>query len=113
MFVESCYPEKYDESSDTFSSLGSSQIPLIQKFLTFWDETVIEDGQPYAELEMEEIATLFSSMAATRNDQKKQKYLLKSRNHGHFGVFSSRIGNGGTKIRVSRTQFIMGQRHGH
>jgi hypothetical protein len=77
MFVESCYPEKYDESSDTFSSLGSSQIPLIQKFLTFWDETVIEDGQPYAELEMEEIATLFRRWLQPGTTKKKQKYLLK------------------------------------
>ena len=53
-------------------------------------------------------------MAATRNDQKETEIFAKGvENHGHFGVFSSRIGNGGTKIRVSRTQFIMGQRHGH
>lgn len=78
-FIEQCFSQKYDEQTDSFRELGSSQMPLIQKFLKFWDETVIEDTQPYAELEMEEISQLFRywlSRNANPNPKKKDKHFI-------------------------------------
>ena len=59
-------------------------MPLIQKFLKFWDETILEDNQKYAELEIEEISHLFrywlhnnSTINTNANNKRKEKYLLK------------------------------------
>ena len=77
IFVEECFPDKYDETNDSFSNLGSSQIPLIQKFLRFWSETTIEDNNVYAELESEEISYLFRKWLNQNGLKKKNKYNLK------------------------------------
>jgi hypothetical protein len=53
--------------------LSSSQIPVIQKFLKFWEETIIEDSSEYAELEIEEIAQLFKRWILM-NGKKNKKY---------------------------------------
>ena len=76
-FIEQCFSQKYDEASDSFRGLGSSQMPLIQKFLKFWDETIIEDTQAYAELEIEEISQLFRYWCTRNtNPKKKDRYLV-------------------------------------
>jgi len=59
ILTESYFKEQYDAEKDIFTPLGSSHIPLIQKFLKFWNETTIEDSNGYVELEIEEIAALF------------------------------------------------------
>lgn len=76
ILTDTCFPGKYNAEKDVFSPLGSSHIPLIQKFLKFWNETTVEDSSSYVELEIEEISTLFSRWI--RNSGKKnQKYLIK------------------------------------
>ena len=72
ILTETYFPEQYDAEKDIFTPLGSSHIPLIQKFLKFWNETTIEDSNSYAELEIDEIAILFR-----RWNKKYQKYVIK------------------------------------
>ena len=76
ILTETCFPSQYNIEKDEFSSLGSSHIPLIQKFLKFWNETSIEDSSSYVELEIEEIATLFKRWIKN-SGKKNQKYLIK------------------------------------
>ena len=54
---ESIFDGHYNEESDIFKKLGSSQLPLIHKFLQFWDETIMEDTSEYAELEIDEYSS--------------------------------------------------------
>jgi hypothetical protein len=56
---QTVFPEKYDSTQDFFNGLSSSQIPMVQKFLKFWKETIIEEHQTEGELEIEELAVLF------------------------------------------------------
>ena len=72
ILTETYFPEQYDAEKDIFTPLGSSHIPLIQKFLKFWNETTIEDSHSYVELEIDEIAMLFR-----RWNKKYQKYVIK------------------------------------
>jgi hypothetical protein len=76
LLTETCFPGKYSAEKDAFSQLGSSHIPLIQKFLKFWNETTIEDSSSYVELEIEEITTLFGRWIKN-SGKKNQKYLIK------------------------------------
>jgi hypothetical protein len=73
ILTETCFPEQYDAEKDVFTPLGSSHIPLIQKFLKFWNETTVEDSNSYVELEIEEIAALFRRWIK----KKSQKYIIK------------------------------------
>jgi len=73
ILTEKFFPEKYDAEKDVYTPLGSSHIPLIQKFLKFWNETTIEDSNSYVELEIEEIVTLFRRWIK----KKYQKYVIK------------------------------------
>ena len=50
--------EKYDETTDSFIGVFSKYNPTIQKFLQFWDETMIID-EDACELEVDEIIVLF------------------------------------------------------
>ena len=73
ILTETNFPQQYNADKDIFTLLGSSHIPLIQKFLKFWNETTIEDSHSYAELEIDEIATLFKRWIKMKN----QKYVIK------------------------------------
>lgn len=73
ILTETYFPEQYDVEKDVFTPLGSSHIPLIQKFLKFWNETTVEDSNSYVELEIEEIAALFQRWIK----KKYQKYIIK------------------------------------
>lgn len=50
--------ENYDENSDTFIGIFSKFMPVIQKFLQFWDENMSYD-ESELELEIDEIIQLF------------------------------------------------------
>jgi hypothetical protein len=50
--------ENYDETTDTFVGIFSKYMPVIQKFLQFWDDTMIYD-ESEIELEIDEIIQLF------------------------------------------------------
>lgn len=66
--------------------IGSSHLPVIQKFLRFWNDTMIEDDRDDCVLEIDEICTLFRKWLephqppyATytgKTPYKKEKYLL-------------------------------------
>jgi hypothetical protein len=75
--TEKVFASQYNADTEVFRDVGSSQIPLIQKFLKFWDDTIVEDTNEYAELESEEIGLLFRNWLYYYQNQKKQKYMLK------------------------------------
>ena len=83
--TETLFKSQYNIEKDTFEDIGSSQLPLIQKFLKFWAETAIEDQNEYAELESEEVGILFknwiqlnqSLFNLPNNFIRKKKYNLK------------------------------------
>ena len=83
--VDTIFPSQYNGEQDIFIDVGSSQLPLIQKFLKFWSETSIDDPNEYAELELEEISILFRNWLqfnlhhhhSSVITQRKKKYLLK------------------------------------
>ena len=51
--------ENYIESTDTFQGIFSKYLPDIQRFIQFWDETMIED-ESESGLELEEIRYLYN-----------------------------------------------------
>ena len=55
------FESHYLFDTDTFIGIGSSQLPIIQQFLKFWNETMIftEEPEHSCELEINEIAVLF------------------------------------------------------
>ena len=75
------FPDHYDSSTDSFVDIGSSQWPLIQKFLSFWNETITVETDCSTELELEadEIAQLYRRWLYRYKVEKKPKYshLLK------------------------------------
>ena len=75
--TETIFPTQYNIEQEVFVDVGSSQLPLIQKFLKFWSETAIDDPNEYAELESEEVGILFRNWMQVQHPQQKKKYLLK------------------------------------
>jgi hypothetical protein len=59
----SFFESHYLADTDTFIGIGSSQLPIIQQFLKFWNETMIfteeSESSFSSELEINEIAVLF------------------------------------------------------
>jgi len=47
---------KYEEESDSYLDITSSQLPLVSKFIKFWDTSIIEFD---SELEIDEVVSLF------------------------------------------------------
>ncbi len=56
----------YVEDIDSFVGICSKHLPAIQKFLHFWDETIILDNTEL-DFEIEEIVTLFKQWCNTNN----------------------------------------------
>jgi hypothetical protein len=48
---------KYDEETDSYLDITSAYLPLVAKFIKFWDTTMVSEGD--AELEMDELLALF------------------------------------------------------
>lgn len=72
MFCETALVNYYDEKEDIFKNVNSSQIPLIQKFLRFWNTTTTDDESEFAELEIEEIYQLFKIWLNSNSKQTRQ-----------------------------------------
>lgn len=50
----------YDEETDSFLDITSTQLPIVSKFIKFWEATITEDDETEDnELEIDEILTLF------------------------------------------------------
>ena len=61
--------ENYDESSDTFVGIFSKYMPVIQKFLQFWDENMdYDESECDQELEIDEIIQLFKKWIRETSD---------------------------------------------
>lgn len=56
----------YSEEQDSFIGICSKHLPAIQKFLYFWDETVILDSSEY-DFEIEEVVSLFKKWCNVNN----------------------------------------------
>jgi hypothetical protein len=51
---------KYDEDTDSYLDITSAYLPLVAKFIKFWDTTMMCEGsEGDAELEVDELLTLF------------------------------------------------------
>lgn len=59
--------ENYDESTDTFVGIFSKYMPVIQKFLQFWDENMVYEECEH-ELEIDEIIQLFKRWIRDNSD---------------------------------------------
>jgi hypothetical protein len=57
----------YNESIDSFVGICSKHLPEIQKFLEFWDATIITDINEF-DFEIEEIVILFRKWCITNNE---------------------------------------------
>lgn len=57
----------YNESTDSFVGICSKHLPEIQKFLAYWEETIIVDENEM-DFEIEEIIILFRKWCATNNE---------------------------------------------
>jgi hypothetical protein len=56
---------EYSEGEDVFLNRTSKFLPLVSKFLTFWnDKIVINENDPVEELEIDELSTLFNQYIA-------------------------------------------------
>ena len=56
--------QNYDEVTDTFYGVTSKYLPCVQKFLQFWEETIVEATFGY---DIDEIAEIFNKW--TKNEQ--------------------------------------------
>jgi hypothetical protein len=73
------FKDRYDDSRDSFRRIGSSQLPIVQKFLRFWDETIREDdSHDDCVLELDEISMLFRKWLAQPHNSSSsvQKHVL-------------------------------------
>jgi hypothetical protein len=61
----------YKEEQDVFVGIYSKHLPAIQKFLSFWNETMIFD-ETETDLEIEEIIILFKKWCQTKNESPSQ-----------------------------------------
>jgi hypothetical protein len=57
----------YNETTDSFIGICSKHLPEIQKFLSYWEETIIVDENEM-DFEIEEIIILFRRWCATNNE---------------------------------------------
>ena len=48
---------KYDEDTESYLDITSTYLPLVAKFIKFWDTTIVSDGD--GELEIDELLALF------------------------------------------------------
>jgi len=56
----------YSEDQDSFIGICSKHLPAIQKFLHFWDETIVMDSSEY-DFEIEEVVSLFKKWCNINN----------------------------------------------
>lgn len=57
----------YSEANDTFLGICSKYLPAIQKFLQFWNDTIVVD-ETENDLEIEEVIVLFRKWCETNNE---------------------------------------------
>jgi hypothetical protein len=75
ILTQTHFPNYYKADGDYFVGIGSSQWPMIQTFLRFWNETMIPDENEI-ELEMEEITNLFRFWGETVRTYKWEVFSL-------------------------------------
>jgi hypothetical protein len=61
----------YKEEQDAFIGIYSKHLPAIQKFLSFWNETMVLD-ETESDLEIEEIIILFKKWSQNKNETSSQ-----------------------------------------
>jgi hypothetical protein len=75
MLTQTCFSNYYKTDGDYFVGIGSSQWPMIQTFLRYWNETMIIDENEI-ELEIEEITNLFRLWGETVRTYKWEVFSL-------------------------------------
>jgi hypothetical protein len=58
---------KYKEDADEFQGICSKYLPEIQKFILYWNSTIVQD-ETETDMEMEEIIILFKKWTQTNNE---------------------------------------------
>ena len=67
---------KYDEDTDSYLDITSTYLPLVAKFIKFWDTTIIYEGhESDSELEVDELLVLFKQY---NNGKQNSVYLTES-----------------------------------
>jgi hypothetical protein len=61
-------PQFYNEQTDDFRGVYSKYLPIIEKFIKFWDEPMIHDDRE-VDFEVDEISTLFKIWCSDTNIQ--------------------------------------------
>jgi hypothetical protein len=67
------FASHYDAEADAFNGINSKFLPIVCKFLQFWDETMVPDESEMAELEVAElevgeVASIFKYWCETRRE---------------------------------------------
>ena len=75
ILTQTHFPKYYKIEGDYFVGIGSSQWPMIQTFLRYWNETMIYDENEI-ELEIEEITNLFRLWGETVRTYKWEVFSL-------------------------------------
>jgi hypothetical protein len=84
LISSSFFQKQYHSDNDVFIGIGSSQLPIVQQFLVFWNETIFMDESFESEFEINEIANLFrswirASASVRRIPKKELGYLNESK----------------------------------
>jgi hypothetical protein len=75
MLTQTHFSNYYKPDGDYFIGIGSSQWPMIQTFLRYWNETMVYDENEM-ELEIEEITNLFRHWGETVRTYKWEVFSL-------------------------------------
>ena len=76
---------KYDEETDTYLDITSTQLPVVVKFIKFWETTTIVELEIDSELEVDEMLMLFNQFyGKTNNNVNLTESLLLELIHHFF-----------------------------
>ena len=75
MLTQTHFSNYYKPDGDYFVGIGSSQWPMIQTFIRYWNETMVDDENEM-ELEIEEITNLFRHWGETVRTYKWEVFSL-------------------------------------
>ena len=103
MLTQTHFSKYYKSDGDYFVGIGSSQWPMIQTFLRYWNETMIPDENEI-ELEIEEITNLFRLWGETVRTYKWEVFsLTESQILDVISYFSP-------EIQIDKQKFVYGIR---
>ena len=76
ILCDKIFPSYFLKDEDMFAGIGSSKMPVIHRFLKFWESTIVDDEEN-EELEIDEIVVLFRSWLSKKYVNKIEKQNLQ------------------------------------